>query len=309
MMKTSLEGKMAIIRHEGIVLSRYKDAVGVWTIGVGHTKNAGGVNPFEVTWQLSMAEVMDILSKDLVKFEKRVSKAVKVPISQHQFDALVSFDFNTGRVHNASLVKKLNAGDAKAAAAGFMAWTKAGGRKLSALVDRRKEERAIFERGAYPDPVATIYPASKTGKVQWSKGKRCNLLTLMMNQSEGDSAPPKPRPEPIKEPTPLPDEVIEDPQIVEDALRKDGSRTITASDTVEKVSLWSGFVATVKYAIDQVTDTLKDLPDWVWPVLIIAALAFIWTRSRKIKAARVDDAMSGKNVSRLDALKAFVRNR
>ncbi len=123
---------------------------------------------------------------------------------------------------------------------------------------------------------------------------------------------PQQRPEPpiiVPDPITLPDEVIEDPKVIEDALRDSGSRTIKETDVVEKVSLWSGFIATIKYAIDQVTDTLKDLPEWVWPVLIVLGVGFVWYRSRKIKAARVDDAMSGKNISRIDQIKAFVRNR
>ena len=197
-MKTSLKGRMAIARHEGIVLSRYKDAVTVWTIGVGHTRGAGDPDPQKITWKLSMKEVFDLLSKDLSKFEARVNKHVTVPLSQNQFDALVSFDFNTGAINRATLTKKLNAGDYQGAAAQFGLWNKAGGRTLSALVQRRKEERAVFERGAYGDAVATIYPADPNGRVLWSKGKRVNLLTLLAHDSVTDipdTIPPvKPKP-------------------------------------------------------------------------------------------------------------------
>ena len=48
---------------------------------------------------------------------------------------------------------------------------------------------------------------------------------------------------------------------------------------------------------------MKDLPDWFWPVVIIGVAVFVWYRSRKIKQARVDDAISGKNLSRLDHVK------
>lgn len=199
-MTTSDKGIMSIIRHEGVVLSRYKDAVGVWTIGVGHTANAGEPNPEMVTWKLSMDEVFDILRRDLAKFEDRVNRAVKVPISQHEFDALVSFDFNTGGIFRATLTRKLNERDRRGAAAAFMNWTKAGGRKLPALVKRRAEERAIFERGAYPDPVANIYPATNTGRVQWAKARRIDLRTVLTKTKP--PLPPKPEPEPLPKPTP-----------------------------------------------------------------------------------------------------------
>ena len=206
-MKTSDQGIMSIIRHEGVVLSRYKDAVNVWTIGVGHTANAGHPDPERVTWKLSMDEVFDILRRDLAKFEDRVNRAVKVPMSQHEFDALVSFDFNTGGIYRATLTKRLNAGNRKGAAAAFMNWTNAGGRKLPALVKRRAEERAIFERGAYPDPIANIYPATSTGRVQWSKAKRIDLRTVLTKAKP--LAPPKPEP---PEPKPLPKPVPPQPK-------------------------------------------------------------------------------------------------
>lgn len=174
-MKTSRKGLMAIAAHEGIVLSRYKDAVGVWTIGVGHTANAGEPDPRTITRELHLDEVLEILARDVAKFEKRVSKAVKVDISQHEFDALVSFDFNTGGVHRASLTRLLNAGDRKAAGRAFMNWTKAGGKRLEALVKRRDDERAIFERGAYPAPYANVYKATASGKVLWSSAERVDL--------------------------------------------------------------------------------------------------------------------------------------
>lgn len=195
-MKTSLNGMFAIMRHEGIVLSRYKDAVGVWTIGVGHTAAAGTPDPKDIDWKLSFAEVRHILQRDLRKFEARVNKAIKVPLEQHEFDALVSFDFNTGGIHRATATRLINAGQKREGADALLNWTRAGGRELPALVTRRKEERAVFTRAAYPDPFATIYPATPEGKVEWSKGKRVDLRTLV----QGPTPPPKEKPKTPEEP-------------------------------------------------------------------------------------------------------------
>ena len=188
---------MAIAAHEGIVLSRYKDAVGVWTIGVGHTANAGDPDPKTITRELSLDEVLEILVRDVAKFERRVAKAVKVDISQHEFDALVSFDFNTGGVHRASLTRLLNAGDRKAAGKAFMNWTKAGGRKLDALVKRREEERAIFERGAYPAPFANVYKATASGKVLWGSAERVDLRPIFTAPPVVTEIPETPDDEPL----------------------------------------------------------------------------------------------------------------
>jgi lysozyme len=77
-----------------------------------------------------------------------VNRAVKVPLKPHEFDALVSFHFNTGAVRRAALTRHLNAGDKNKAAAAFMNWTRAGG-KIGVLSGRRKRERALFEHGDY----------------------------------------------------------------------------------------------------------------------------------------------------------------
>jgi GH24 family phage-related lysozyme (muramidase) len=69
---------------------------------------------------------------------------VKVPITDDQFGALVSFDFNTGSLHKSTLLKKLNAGDYEGAANEFPKWNKAGGQVLRGLTRRRKSEQNLF---------------------------------------------------------------------------------------------------------------------------------------------------------------------
>lgn len=173
-MRTSIEGLIALVAHEGIVLSRYKDSVGVWTIGVGHTKAAGGVNPETFTGALTVADVMEMLRTDIVKYEAGVNRAVTVPLTQHEFDALVSFHYNTGAIGRASFVKALNAGDRAGAARGMMDWN-----KPKEIIGRRTAERDLFVSGKYAGPYAMTYPATPAGKVLWSKGKRVNVRDLL----------------------------------------------------------------------------------------------------------------------------------
>jgi len=173
-MKTSTEGLIAIISHEGIVLSRYKDSKGIFTIGVGHTKAAGGIDPEKYTGTLRMSEALDLLQTDIVKYENAVNKAVKVPIAQHEFDALVSFHYNTGAIATATLTKTLNAGNHKLAGEQFMNWV-----KPPEIRNRRQAESTLFLTGKYPEPIATAYPADSAGKVQWGKGTRVNVRDLL----------------------------------------------------------------------------------------------------------------------------------
>lgn len=173
-MQTSTAGLMALISHEGIVLSRYKDSVGVWTIGVGHTKAAGNPDPATYQGALTVAEALGLLRHDIVKYEAAVNKAIKVPLAQHEFDALVSFHYNTGAIARASLAKSINAGNKALAAKQFMNWT-----KPAEITKRREAERDLFARGVYPKPVATLYPATPDGKVQWKKGVRVDLVSAV----------------------------------------------------------------------------------------------------------------------------------
>lgn len=170
-MKVSKRGLAEIAAHEGIVLSKYKDSVGVWTIGIGHTKNAGLPNPATVSGELSLGEVMDIFARDIRRFENRVTSAFTRPLSQAQFDAAVSFDFNTGGIHKATWVKKFNAGDVPGAKKSFMMW-----RKPPEIIPRRQAECVLFFDGIYSgDGKVNVYKASADGRVQWSTGKRVPL--------------------------------------------------------------------------------------------------------------------------------------
>lgn len=167
-MKTSRAGLLAIASHEGVVLSRYKDSVDVWTIGIGHTKNAGGVDPARVTRELDLSEVLQIFREDIPKYERRVNRAVTVPLEQHEFDALVSFDFNTGGIHKASLTRYLNAGNRSAAAKAFMNWS-----KPKEIIPRRRSEKELFRTGDYPEVThLTVYPVRKNNRPNFKRPRR-----------------------------------------------------------------------------------------------------------------------------------------
>lgn len=161
-MKTSSAGRAAIIRHEGVRLAAYPDPATKgepFTIGVGHTSAAG---PPKVSkgMKITRAQADEILSRDLATFEKAVNSAVKVPLNQNEFDALVSFTFNVGATNfkKSSVLRKLNAGDRAGAANAFLLWNKAAGKVMKGLTKRRKEERALFLK---PGKAAEPKPAPK----------------------------------------------------------------------------------------------------------------------------------------------------
>lgn len=147
-MKTSADGRKRISEREGVRLKRYRDSVGIWTIGTGHTAMAGPPDP-NIVKTITMAENDAILERDLAKFEAGVEQAIKRPMTQAQFDAMVSLAFNIGlgAFAKSSVVRRFNAGDTAGAAAAFMLWVKAGGRVLPGLVKRRHSEVAQFQGG------------------------------------------------------------------------------------------------------------------------------------------------------------------
>jgi lysozyme len=128
---------------EGLRLSTYKCASGIDTIGYGST--GAHVKP---GMQITQSEADALLAKDLVRFEQAVDGAVKVPINQSQFDALVSFAFNcgVGALQESTLLRLLNQRDYIGAAAQFDRWVKGPNGPLPGLVRRRDAEEALFRK-------------------------------------------------------------------------------------------------------------------------------------------------------------------
>ncbi len=141
-------GLSHIMQWEGKRLVAYQDVAGIWTIGYGHT-TAAGIPRVREGMRISDKEAEDILKSDLRKFEDRVSRLVKVPLTDNQFAVLVSFDFNTGALHKSTLLKKLNAGDYDAVPAELMKWVNAGGKRVQGLVNRRAAEAGLWAKGEF----------------------------------------------------------------------------------------------------------------------------------------------------------------
>ena len=141
-MKISEAGLSLIKSFEGCVLTAYLDAVGIWTVGYGHT---GPSVHRGLTITQKLAE--DILAQDVRRFELGVLNNVKVNLNQNEFDALVSFSFNVGvnALKNSTLLRLLNDGaDRSIVAAEFLRWNKGGDKVLEGLTRRRQAEKALF---------------------------------------------------------------------------------------------------------------------------------------------------------------------
>lgn len=135
-MKVSRECLEAIRGFEGFKAKAYKCPAGVWTIGYGHTK---GVRSGQVITEKQAAV---LLEGDILPCENFVN-ALKLDLSQGQFDALVDFCFNLGSaaLSGSALLRKIRVNvDDPAIRGEFMRWVHAGGRVLSGLQKRRMWE-------------------------------------------------------------------------------------------------------------------------------------------------------------------------
>jgi len=163
-MNVSAKGRIAICHHEGVRKKPYLDSVLLWTTGVGHLiatpeqlrmtldeRKAAKANgtlicPIEWNRKLSDDEVDAILQADLQRFERGVLRYCPAGITQGRFDALVSFSFNVGlgTLQRSTLRQKHNRGDFDGAADEFLKYSLASGKVLKGLLNRRKDERAMY---------------------------------------------------------------------------------------------------------------------------------------------------------------------
>jgi lysozyme len=150
-MKTSPNGRHFIEMEEesGVPkLQPYDDGTGTLTIGFGHTSMAGLPRVY-AGMTITAAEADAILGSDLAAVEADVNHHICVELTQNQFDALVSFDFNTGALDRSGLLMAINNrhGDVTAA---FEAWryAKVHGVEVPELLGRRQREAALYLTGA-----------------------------------------------------------------------------------------------------------------------------------------------------------------
>ena len=167
-MKTSDKGIVALMTHEGVVPAPYLDSVNVLTYGVGHTKAAGSPDPASLPKGMpsdldsALGDVFEVFGRDIEKYEAAVDKAITVPVEQHEFDAAVSFHYNTGAIATASWVKTLNKGDRETAAAQIMNWT-----KPPEIIPRREDEQTLFATGKYPTGNINVWGVDANSKLTW----------------------------------------------------------------------------------------------------------------------------------------------
>jgi GH24 family phage-related lysozyme (muramidase) len=132
----------ARLRGDGTVAAYPDPGTGgaPWTIGWGAT--GSGIGP-DTVWTQAQCDAR--LESDLARYSAEVAAAIgQSPTTQAQFDALVSFHYNTGAIARATLTTRHNDGDYTSAKAEFARWNQAGGRVLNGLIARRAAEARLY---------------------------------------------------------------------------------------------------------------------------------------------------------------------
>lgn len=151
-MQVTKEGLALIRRFEGFRAQAYRCPAGVWTIGYGHTAQAGPPAVRE-GMEIGEAEARRILARDVARVAAEVAMLLARPVSAAQFSALVSFAYNVGvaGLRGSSVLKAVNAGRFHEVPVRLKLWVKAGGRVLPGLERRRAAEAELFLSDTPPE--------------------------------------------------------------------------------------------------------------------------------------------------------------
>jgi tetratricopeptide (TPR) repeat protein len=160
-----------IANHEGIVLELYDDlgqGKGDCTIGVGHLVHKGVCNGYDPSEQeflngITKEHAIELFRANVATAEEAVNRDVTVPLTQNQFDALVSFTYNLGEGNLKKLAENLNAGHYEAVPQEMNLYVNTKTEKnVPGLVIRRRDEGTLFQSdglasGASKQVTLTLY--------------------------------------------------------------------------------------------------------------------------------------------------------
>lgn len=317
-MKTSDAGRKAITQREGNKLKAYQDTKGIWTIGVGHTAAAGSPAP-KHGMVITAAQSDAILARDLADVEAAVNGAVKVPLSQNQFDALVSLAFNIGNgaFRKSTLVKRLNAGDVQGAADAFLMWN-----KPPEIMGRRRGERKQFLTGTKPIPTKAVGLTTQgtmiavvqaklaalgynPGAVDGKMGPLTRGAVLSFKNDNGitpvndtvdasllaalDTAKPRHMAEERAKAT-----TAEVAAVVPEVRAHWWTKYIAAgAGAPAAIAGAADYIAPARGYIDQIKDYAADVPSWVWLLAVAAVCGLLFHVARSGEKAGVEAYREG----------------
>ncbi len=141
MQKLSDNGLEFIKSFEGFSAVPYLCPARVWTIGYGSTKGVTKDTP-----PMTQQEASELIAQEVVRYENSVRRLITVPLTQNEYDALVSFTYNLGGgvLQYSTLRMKINRSEKKEAAKEFLKWVYSAKVKSKGLMRRRLSEMELF---------------------------------------------------------------------------------------------------------------------------------------------------------------------
>ncbi len=189
-MKISIRGVAELADFEDLMLNPYLDSGGVKTVGIGSTSSdIKDLASWSWTKEISIKEAIDIYIKSLNKYENLVNNALKVKVSQNQYDALVSFVYNTGSVNNSVFRAVNSSASSDSVRRALLLWVNDNGKRVQGLVNRRNKEADLYETGVYKSNGCCdlIQVNPQTHKPIYNTAKRINLADYIDNPTQEES--------------------------------------------------------------------------------------------------------------------------
>jgi lysozyme len=153
-MELSAIGRAVLVAREALRLEAYRDAAGIWTIGVGHT-SAAGPPAVREGLRLTREAAEALFDRDVARYAAIVREAVPPGLPEHAFDALVSLCFNIGPAafRRSTVLRRLRLGDRAGAADAILLWD-----RPAAVMPRRAAEADQFRT-----PYGLALPRARRG--------------------------------------------------------------------------------------------------------------------------------------------------
>lgn len=145
-MKLNKQGYDLIKQFEGLRLNAYQDSAGIWTIGYGNI-NYEDFTKVKKGDKVSQQRAEEIFKFFADRFARQVDAVITKPVTQNQFNAVVSLAYNIGisAFQKSTLLRKLNANPNDSTIRNeFLKWVNAGGKKIQGLVNRREKEARLY---------------------------------------------------------------------------------------------------------------------------------------------------------------------
>lgn len=146
-MKLDENGYKLITGFEGLKLIPYLCSAKIPTIGYGNTYYTNGKRVTLLDEQITQVQAFDMFKEVADRFALAVNRQIKKPVTQNQFNSLVSFAYNvgTGNFASSTLLKKVNVNPNDASIkTEFLKWNKAVGKVINGLTIRRNQEQINY---------------------------------------------------------------------------------------------------------------------------------------------------------------------